>query len=109
MPKIDAYELEILDAFEKGKLKSVATKAELAELKAAARATALKDGRVNLRLSSADLSDVRVKTIEEGVPYQTLLASVLHKDVTGRLSERPAPAGERAPNRASKRRTAPAG
>lgn len=39
MPKIDAYENEILDAFEKGQLKSVATQAELAKFKAAARAT----------------------------------------------------------------------
>jgi predicted DNA binding CopG/RHH family protein len=78
MPKIDAYELEVLTAFDKGQLKSVATKAELAKFKAAARATAIKDRRVNIRLSSGDLSDIQVKALEEGVPYQTL---------TGRLAE----------------------
>lgn len=88
MPKIDEYELEVLSAFEKGQLKSVATKAELAKFKAAARATAIKDRRVNIRLSSGDLSDIQVKALEEGVPYQTLIASVLHKYVTGRLAER---------------------
>jgi predicted DNA binding CopG/RHH family protein len=87
MPKLDAYEREVLDAYEKGKLKSVATKGELAKLKAAARATAIKDRRVNIRLSSIDLGDIQVKALEEGVPYQTLIASVLHKYVTGRLSE----------------------
>ncbi len=87
MPKIDAYEHELLTAFEKGQLKSVATKAELAKFKAAARATAIKDRRVNIRLSSGDLSDIQVKALEEGVPYQTLIASVLHKYVTGRLAE----------------------
>jgi len=87
MPKIDAYEHEVLSAFEKGQLKSVATKAELAKFKAAARATAIKDRRVNIRLSSGDLSDIQVKALEEGVPYQTLIASVLHKYVTGRLAE----------------------
>jgi len=87
MPKIDAYEHEVLTAFEKGRLKSVATKAELAKFKAAARATAIKDRRVNIRLSSGDLSDIQVKALEEGVPYQTLIASVLHKYVTGRLAE----------------------
>lgn len=87
MPKIDAYEQEVLTAFDKGQLKSVATKAELAKFKAAARATAIKDRRVNIRLSSGDLSDIQVKALEEGVPYQTLIASVLHKYVTGRLSE----------------------
>jgi predicted DNA binding CopG/RHH family protein len=87
MPKIDAYEHEVLAAFEKGHLKSVATKAELAKFKAAARATAIKDRRVNIRLSSGDLSDIQVKALEEGIPYQTLIASVLHKYVTGRLAE----------------------
>ena len=87
MPKIDDYELEVLSSYEKGKLKSVATKSELAKFKAAARATAIKDRRVNIRLSSGDLSDIQVKALEEGVPYQTLIASVLHKYVTGRLAE----------------------
>ena len=87
MPKVDSYELEVLTAFDKGQLKSVATKAELAKFKAAARATAIKDRRVNIRLSSGDLSDIQVKALEEGVPYQTLIASVLHKYVTGRLAE----------------------
>ena len=87
MPKIDTYEHEVLTAFEKGQLKSVATKTELAKFKAAARATAIKDRRVNIRLSSGDLSDIQVKALEEGVPYQTLIASVLHKYVTGRLAE----------------------
>ena len=87
MPKIDDYELEVLSAFDSGQLKSVATKAELAKFKAAARATAIKDRRVNIRLSSGDLNDILVKAMEEGVPYQTLIASVLHKYVTGRLRD----------------------
>ena len=89
MPTIDTKEEEILTAFEKGQLKSVATKTELAKFKAAARATAIKDRRVNIRLSSGDLNDILVKALEEGIPYQTLIASVLHKYVTGRLSEQP--------------------
>lgn len=104
MPKIDDYELEILGAYEKGQLKSVATKAELAKLKAAARATAIKDRRVNIRLSSGDLSDIQVKALEEGVPYQTLIASVLHKYVTGRLTEQPERAARQTRSPASKRR-----
>lgn len=88
MSTLDAYELKVLRAFEKGQLKSVATKAELEKLKAAAKATAIKDRRVNIRLSSIDLSDIQVKALEESVPYQTLIASVLHKYVTGCLSDR---------------------
>jgi predicted DNA binding CopG/RHH family protein len=103
--KIDAYEQEILSAFEGGKLKSVATKAELERFKAAARATAVKDRRVNIRLSSIDLSDIQVKALEEGVPYQTLIASVLHKYVSGRLVEKPE-AGAGQPQPAIRKRAA---
>jgi predicted DNA binding CopG/RHH family protein len=88
MKKLDAYEDEILGAYEAGKFKSVASKSELAKFKAAARSTAVKDKRVNIRLSSVDLSDIQIKALEEGVPYQTLIASVLHKYVTGRLLEK---------------------
>ena len=103
MPKIEDDELAILNAYEKGKLKSIASKSELAKFKAAARATALKDRRVNIRLSSGDLSDIQVKALEEGVPYQTLIASVLHKYVTGRLAETPASAPAQPRRRAPKR------
>ena len=88
MPKTDPYEVELLAAYDKGAFKSVATKSELSKFKAAARATAVKDRRVNIRLSSGDLQDIQVKAMEEGLPYQTLIASVLHKYVTGRLAER---------------------
>ena len=104
MRKIDPYERLVLGAFDRGHLKSVATKAEVAKFKSAARATAIKDRRINIRLSSGDLSDIQVRALEEGVPYQTLIASVLHKYVTGRLAERPATRAKRAPRRAAKRR-----
>ena len=97
MTKLDTYEREILRAFEKGDLKPVATKEELERFRVIARATAIKDRRVNIRLSSHDLSNIQVKALEEGVPYQTLIASVLHKYVTGRLSEK-----RRATTRSSK-------
>ena len=68
MPKIYDYENEVLAAFDQGKLKSVASKAELAKFKAAARATALKDRRVNIRLSSGDLSDSRREHSKKACP-----------------------------------------
>jgi predicted DNA binding CopG/RHH family protein len=94
MTKIDPYESEVLEAYDAGELESVATKDELARIKAAARATGTKDRRVNIRLSSADLRDIQIAALREGMPYQTLIASILHKYVTGRLSERDAGAGE---------------
>jgi predicted DNA binding CopG/RHH family protein len=103
MPKADAYEQEILVAFDRGNLKSVATKAELERFKAAARATAVKDRRVNIRLSSVDLNDIQVKALEDGMPYQTLIASVLHKFVSGRLVEKAQSSSERSVPTAKKR------
>ena len=88
MSELDRYELEVLDAYESDKLKPAAGKAELNRLRAAARATAIKDKRVNIRLSSIDLLDIQAKALEEGMPYQTLIASVLHKYVTGKLAEK---------------------
>lgn len=88
MSKLDPYELEVLEAYESGKLKPTASKAALQRMRAAARATAIKDKRVNIRLSSVDLLDIQAKALEEGVPYQTLIASVLHKYVTGKLAEK---------------------
>ena len=87
MSKLDPYELEVLQAYESGKLKPSVGKAELQRLRAAARTTAIKDKRVNIRLSSVDLLDIQAKALEEGMPYQTLIASVLHKYVTGKLAE----------------------
>jgi predicted DNA binding CopG/RHH family protein len=101
MSKLDPYELEVLEAYESGKLKPSAGKAELQRLRAAARATAIKDKRVNIRLSSVDLLDIQAKALAEGMPYQTLIASVLHKYVTGRLSE------GRPPATGAKRRLSP--
>jgi predicted DNA binding CopG/RHH family protein len=85
--EIDKSERALLDAYERGKLRSIATKKELAKFKEAARATAIKDRRVNIRLSSSDLREIQARALEEGMPYQTLIASVLHKFVTGRLTE----------------------
>lgn len=87
-PKLDAYETDVLAAFEAGELASVASKEELEKLRAAARATGTKDRRVNIRLSSSDVRDLQALALREGIPYQTLIASVLHKYVTGRLVER---------------------
>jgi predicted DNA binding CopG/RHH family protein len=88
MTPLDAEELELLTAYEAGQLVSVADRAELARLRASARATAIKDKRINIRLSSMDLISLQAKALEEGMPYQTLIASVLHKYVSGRLSDK---------------------
>ena len=88
MSELDPYELEVLEAYELGQLQPIASKAELQQMRAAARATAIKDKRVNIRLSSADLLDIQAKALAEGMPYPTLIASVLHKYAAGKLAEK---------------------
>jgi hypothetical protein len=88
MKNLDRFEREIIGAYEKGVLVSVRpTKAQLAAFREAARATFVKNKRVNIRLSASDLMYLQARAYEEGVPYQTLIASVLHKYVMGRLRE----------------------
>ncbi len=106
MSQLDTEEMELLAAFEQGKLKSVVTKTELARFKAAARATAIKDRRVNIRISSGDLCDLQVRALQEGVPYQTLIASIVHKYVTGRFTEK-AEAPPATPKGLSSKRSTP--
>jgi len=87
MKKLDRYERGILSAYERGALVSVhPTKAQLSALREAARATFVKDRRVNIRLSAADLMDIQAKAYEQGIPYQTLISSIIHKYLNGSLN-----------------------
>jgi len=89
--KLDTYEQDMLESFEHGNMKSVITSNnQLQKYRTAARDTFIKDRRVNIRLSTPDLMDIQEKAAEEGLPYQTLIASILHKYVSGKLVERPA-------------------
>jgi predicted DNA binding CopG/RHH family protein len=79
-------EEEILASFERDEWQSVPNaKREIARYTGYARSALAKDRRVNVRLSSRDLEELQARAAEEGMPYQTLLSSVLHKFVTGRL------------------------
>jgi len=81
-------EREILEAFERGEINVVHDKsAELAKHREYAAATFKKDKRINIRISNKDLSALQKRALAEGIPYQTLIASVLHKYVDGRLVE----------------------
>ncbi|MCC6210275.1 MAG: hypothetical protein IT513_04455 [Burkholderiales bacterium] len=100
-------EQEILASFERGEWKPVRNqKGEIARLRAVAEATLLKNKRVNIRISSRDLEGLQARAAEEGVPYQTLMASVLHKFVSGRLVEERRRITSRSSGRGPKRRAA---
>lgn len=82
----DSEELEILQAQEAGSLEPTADATErLKAHRTAAIATFKKDQRLNIRISSRDLKNLQARALEEGVPYQTLAASLLHKYVSGQL------------------------
>lgn len=90
MNRLDSEEKEILEAFNAGKLKRVqGVNQELSRHKAIAEATFKKDERINIRLSTRDLRALRARALKEGIPYQTLVSSVLHKFVDGQLVEKP--------------------
>ena len=86
---IDQHEAEIMADFEANNFVSVENLND--EMKAAKQAASnfmKRDNRVNLRISTADLNMVRRIAVEEGIPYQTLLASIIHKYVSGRLVDK---------------------
>ena len=89
MVKLDKEEKDLLDSYEQNEWRSVADQgAEFERYRQYARATSKKDMRVNIRLSKKDLEAIQKRALEEGIPYQTLMSSVLHKYANGRLVER---------------------
>ena len=86
--KLDEQELQILRDFERGEFESIQHfRKEKRSLEAAAKRTLQKDKRINIRISSRDLEKLQKRAVMEGIPYQTLIASTLHKFVTGKLKE----------------------
>jgi len=88
MAKLEKEEQELLKSFEDDEWRSVSgKKREVGRLQDYARATFKKDRRINVRISSKDLTALQKRALEEGIPYQTLVSSILHKYVSGRLRE----------------------
>ena len=84
--KLNKEEREIVKSYEKGEWHSVRNlKSRIKQHQEYAKATFRKDKRVNIRISSKDLEGVQTIALEEGIPYQTFLASIIHKYVSGRL------------------------
>jgi len=88
MPKLDKEEKELVESFDAGEWKSVRDKdGALKRYQGYARATFRKDRRVNIRITSKDLEALQKRALTEGIPYQTLITSILHKYIHGRLKE----------------------
>ena len=89
---LDKDEQEILESFERGEWKSVENvKSEIMKHQQYARKTLKKDKRVNIRISSKVLEEIQALAAENGIPYQTLMSSILHRFVSGYLIEKPKP------------------
>jgi predicted DNA binding CopG/RHH family protein len=86
--KLDGDEKEILGSVERGEWRSVkGVKGDVGRYSRYARAMFRKDRRLNIRISSRDLEAIQKRALEEGLPYQTLISSLLHKYASGRLRE----------------------
>ncbi len=80
---LESEEEEILDSFNRGEWSSKGE--NLDKYKEAAKQTFIKNRRINFRVSEKDFRSIQVKAREEGIPYQTLVSSVVHKYLSGRL------------------------
>ena len=86
--KIDADEKALLESVESGEWKAApGGKRERTRYAGYARATFRKDRRLNIRMSSRDVDTIQKRALAEGLPYQTLISSVLHKYASGRLKD----------------------
>jgi len=87
--KFDTEEKALIDSIERGEWISISNlQKEIEKSKEIARATVIKDQRMNIRIAKKDLDTLKIKAIEVGIPYQTLVSSIIHKYLSGNLVER---------------------
>jgi len=85
--KLNPEDQELLEEFESGKTRSVLKDERRTQLADFAEESMRKDKRINIRISSRDLEALQRRALEEGLPYQSLVSSVLHKYVSGSLKD----------------------
>jgi predicted DNA binding CopG/RHH family protein len=86
---LDKEEKELLNSFVTGEWDRIPNHdEELTKFKEIATEILKKDQRINIRISGMDLREIKRKAVEEGIPYQTLVSSILHKYVSGRLVDK---------------------
>lgn len=87
--KLNKEEKAILTAFESGKLRSISkVEEEKQRLKNIAKAYGTKNRRVSLRMTEWDFKRIQEEALREGLPYQSLLSSIIHKYLTGSFNDR---------------------
>lgn len=91
MIKLTGEEKKLLKSYENGMLKSIPNRVEeMDRHQKYARTTLRKNMRVNIRLSDVDVQGIKKRAFDEGIPYQTLMSSVIHKYVLGKLIDKAA-------------------
>jgi predicted DNA binding CopG/RHH family protein len=86
---LDEEERELIESIENEEWIPVKNKEEeMRKARQYAEATFRKDRRMNIRIAERDLQSLKVKALERGIPYQTLVSSILHKYVMGQLVEK---------------------
>ena len=87
--KLTKEEKDLLESVERGEWRRIPDfEKEAKRYQESARATLRKDKRVNIRMTERDLVRIQKKALEEGLPYQTLISSILHKYINGRFVEK---------------------
>ena len=87
--KLDKEEKALVESYERDEWRSAKNmKKEAGRFRESAMATFRKNKRVNIRISEKDLVNIQKRAVEEGLPYQTLMSSVLHKFISGHLTEK---------------------
>lgn len=84
MKYLDKEEKELIESYNRGEWKPIKKKDPKVYVKAAKESIS-KSKRINIRLTPKDYHDIQVKAVEEGIPYQTLISSIIHKYNKGEL------------------------
>ena len=80
-------EKDLIESVERGEWVPVKKNVkELHRFREVARETLRKDARINIRITKRDFFNLKSKALKEGMPYQTLVASVIHKYLTGQMA-----------------------
>ncbi|MDO8843414.1 CopG family antitoxin [Methylicorpusculum sp.] len=85
--KLSKEEKKLLNALDAGEYESVLTESRKKELEAIAYNTFKKDKTINIRISNRDLTAIQSRALEEGIPYQTFVSSIIHKYISGSLKD----------------------
>jgi predicted DNA binding CopG/RHH family protein len=89
MNLFDKEEQELMESIENEEWVSVDNlDEEIKKARQAARATFIKSERMNIRISPKDLNGLKIRALQEGMPYQTLISSIIHKYLSGQLAEK---------------------